>query len=278
MLIETITPRADAPDETYAQTTMRVRKRNGSSEPVDVNKIVRAVSRCCVGPARRRRACASPPRRSAASTTAPPRASWTSSRSRPPPALIVEEPQYARWPRACSPTYIDKEVRGQEIHAFSQSIAAGAALGLVNDRLRASSTANARKLNDAIDRRARPTSSSTSACARVYDRYLLQAPADAPVIETPQQFFLRVACALAETRAGGARALPAVLVARVPAELADAVQRRHAPRAALELLPARLARRSAWSRSTSATRTSRCSRSSPAASASPTTACARAAR
>jgi len=40
MLIETITPRADTPDETYAQTTMRVRKRNGSSEPVDVNKIV----------------------------------------------------------------------------------------------------------------------------------------------------------------------------------------------------------------------------------------------
>jgi len=28
---------------------MRVRKRNGSFEPVDVNKIVRAVARCCVG-------------------------------------------------------------------------------------------------------------------------------------------------------------------------------------------------------------------------------------
>jgi ribonucleoside-diphosphate reductase alpha chain len=28
---------------------MRVRKRNGSFEPVDVNKIVLAVARCCVG-------------------------------------------------------------------------------------------------------------------------------------------------------------------------------------------------------------------------------------
>ena len=28
---------------------MRVTKRNGSSEPVDVNKIVRAVGRCCAG-------------------------------------------------------------------------------------------------------------------------------------------------------------------------------------------------------------------------------------
>src|SRR6185503_20816669 len=49
MLIETVTPRSDAHEDTYAQTTMRVRKRNGSAEPVDVNKIVRAVSRCCVG-------------------------------------------------------------------------------------------------------------------------------------------------------------------------------------------------------------------------------------
>ena len=32
--------------EEAAQTTMRVTKRNGSSEPVDINKIVRAISRC----------------------------------------------------------------------------------------------------------------------------------------------------------------------------------------------------------------------------------------
>ena len=36
-------------EDTYPQTTMRVRKRNGSSEQVDVNKIVRAVGRCSVG-------------------------------------------------------------------------------------------------------------------------------------------------------------------------------------------------------------------------------------
>ena len=35
--------------EDTTQTTMRVRKRNGSFEPVDINKIVRAVSRCCTG-------------------------------------------------------------------------------------------------------------------------------------------------------------------------------------------------------------------------------------
>src|SRR5690606_42081829 len=32
------------------QTSMRVTKRNGQREPVDANKIVRAVSRCSAGP------------------------------------------------------------------------------------------------------------------------------------------------------------------------------------------------------------------------------------
>src|SRR5215469_13296148 len=33
----------------HAQARMRVRKRNGDAEPVDVNKIVRAVERCAGG-------------------------------------------------------------------------------------------------------------------------------------------------------------------------------------------------------------------------------------
>ncbi len=35
--------------EEVTPTSMRVRKRNGSFEPVDINKIVRAISRCCAG-------------------------------------------------------------------------------------------------------------------------------------------------------------------------------------------------------------------------------------
>ena len=37
------------PTGAYPRTSMRVKKRDGSTEPVDVNKIVRAVSRSCVG-------------------------------------------------------------------------------------------------------------------------------------------------------------------------------------------------------------------------------------
>ena len=36
-------------ETTVTNTTMRVRKRNGDLEPVDVNKIVRAVERCASG-------------------------------------------------------------------------------------------------------------------------------------------------------------------------------------------------------------------------------------
>jgi hypothetical protein len=48
------TPEAGPPQDipthdTCQQRTMRVRKRNGSMEPVDVTKIVRAVDRCCAG-------------------------------------------------------------------------------------------------------------------------------------------------------------------------------------------------------------------------------------
>lgn len=43
-------PSEDFPiDDTYSQKTLRVKKRNGSAERVDVTKIVRAIDRCCVG-------------------------------------------------------------------------------------------------------------------------------------------------------------------------------------------------------------------------------------
>ena len=45
MSTETITH----PDAERPQTTMRVTKRNGASEPVALDAIVRAVDRCCAG-------------------------------------------------------------------------------------------------------------------------------------------------------------------------------------------------------------------------------------
>ncbi len=182
------------------QTTMRVRKRNGAWEPVDVNKIVRAVDRCCTGlpdvDALRVATKTISGLYDGATTRELDQLSIQTAA-----ALIVEEPQYARLAARLLATTIDKEVRGQEIHAFSQSVLAAQRLGLANDRLASFVAAHARKLNDAIavdrDREFEYFGLRT-----VYDRYLLRHPRSRQVIETPQQFFLRIACALADSVTG----------------------------------------------------------------------------
>jgi ribonucleoside-diphosphate reductase alpha chain len=57
--------------------------------------------------------------------------------------LIAEEPQYAKLAARLLATYIDEEVRNQEIHAFSQSVLTAQRLGLANDRLATFVTSNA---------------------------------------------------------------------------------------------------------------------------------------
>ncbi len=184
--------RADA-----TQTTMRVTKRDGATEPVDLDKIVRAVSRCCAGlsevDAMRVATKTISGLYDGATTSELDRLSIQTSAS-----LLPEEPQYGRLAARLLATYIDKEVRNQEIHAFSQSIAMGHRVGLVNARLAGMVATNARKLNDAIVPE-RDREFEYFGLRTVYDRYLLRHPETRLVIETPQQFFLRIACALTES-------------------------------------------------------------------------------
>ena len=200
MLVQSIEQDARASvtdEEAYPQSTMRVRKRNGSPEPVDVNKIVRAVNRSCVGltdvDALRVATKTISGLYDGATTQELDRLSIQTAA-----ALIVEEPQYAKLAARLLSTYVDKEVRGQEIHAFSQSIAIGQSIGLVNQRLADFVLANTRKLNDAIVP-ARDREFEYFGLRTLYDRYLLKHPTTRLVIETPQQFFLRIACALSES-------------------------------------------------------------------------------
>ena len=183
-------------EEAYPQTTMRVRKRNGSAEPVDVNKIVRAVGRSCVGlsdvDALRVATKTISGLYDGATTRELDQLSIQTAAG-----LIFEEPQYAKLAARLLATYIDKEVRGQEIHAFSQSVLTAQKLGLANDRLATFVTNNARKLNDTISVE-RDREFEYFGLRTVYDRYLLRHPKNRLVIETPQQFFLRIACALSE--------------------------------------------------------------------------------
>jgi ribonucleoside-diphosphate reductase alpha chain len=194
---------ADAPDPPSfdltpppTATTMRVTKRNGSSEAVDLNKIVRAVTRAADG------LHAVEPMRVATRTISGLYDGATTAELdelsiRTAALLTGEEPEYGRLAARLLASVIDKEVSGQEIHAFSQSISRGHDVGLINDRLLGFVQANARKLNDAVDT-ALDRHFDYFGLRTLYDRYLLRHPHTRKVIETPQQFFLRIACALSE--------------------------------------------------------------------------------
>jgi ribonucleoside-diphosphate reductase alpha chain len=178
-------------------STMRVRKRDGTLEPVDVNKIVRAVGRAARGLDRvdlMRVATRTISGLHDGATTM----DLDELSIRTSAALVSEEPNYSRLAARLLATFIDKEVANQNIHSFSQSIAAGHEAGLIADDTAALVANHSYKLNDAID-----TSSDYLfeyfGLRTVYDRYLLRHPDRRLVIETPQYWFMRVACGLSST-------------------------------------------------------------------------------
>ncbi|MBW8823796.1 MAG: ribonucleoside-diphosphate reductase subunit alpha [Xanthomonadales bacterium] len=175
---------------------MMVTKRNGARQSVDLNKIVFAIQRCSEG------LYAIDPMRVATRTISGLYDGATTRELdelsiRTAALLTGEEPEYGKLAARLLAGAIAKEVAGQEIHAFSQSVARGHEVGLINDRLLDFVQANARKLNDAIDP-ARDLHFDYFGLRTLYDRYLLRHPHSRKVIETPQQFFLRIACALSE--------------------------------------------------------------------------------
>ena len=179
-----------------AQTSMQVRKRNGSLEPVDINKIVRAITRCCVNlnsvDSLRIATKTISGLYDGATTKELDKLSIQTSAS-----LIFEEPEYSRLAARLLNQYIEKEVRNQEIHSFSQSIAFGAKEGLIGSRVTNFVIENSRKLNDAVDQ-SRNDLFEFFGLRTLYDRYLLKNPVTRDVIESPQFFWMRVACGVAE--------------------------------------------------------------------------------
>ncbi|GII53741.1 ribonucleoside-diphosphate reductase [Planotetraspora thailandica] len=178
---------------------MHVRKRNGASEPVDVNKIVRAVERWAgdladVDPLRVATKTISG-LYDGATTDELDRLSIQTAAE-----MIGEEPQYSRLAARLLSGYIEKEVRGQGIASFSQAIRLGHAQGLIGDATADFVAANARKLDDAVDVRG-DLRFEYFGLRTVYDRYLLRHPISRLVVETPQYWLLRVACGLSHTPA-----------------------------------------------------------------------------
>ena len=113
---------------------MRVKKRSGALEPVDVNKIVNSIARASEG------LLGVDPMRVATRTisawpTVPRTRELDDLSIRTAAGLIVEEPNYSRLASRLLATVIDKEVRNQNIPSFSESIKVGHAEGLVADHV-----------------------------------------------------------------------------------------------------------------------------------------------
>ena len=138
------------PSNQPAAGGMRVKKRSGALEPVDVNKIVNAIARASEG------LLGVDPMRVATRTISA-LADGATTRElddlsiRTAAGLIVEEPNYSKLASRLLAIVVDKEVRNQNIPWFSESIAVGHAEGLVADHVLEFVNANAPALNAAID-------------------------------------------------------------------------------------------------------------------------------
>ncbi len=185
------------PAASAVTTSMRVRKRNGALEPVDVNKIVNAVARATEGLYGVDPMIVST-RTIAALADGATTQELDELSIRTAAGLIVEEPNYSKLAARLLSTYIDKEVRNQNAPWFSESVSLGHSLGLISDEVFEFVSEHAPELNAAIDSQ-RDRNFEFFGIRVVYDRYLLRHPETRKVIETPQYFLLRVACGLSNS-------------------------------------------------------------------------------
>ncbi|HXW79686.1 MAG TPA: ribonucleoside-diphosphate reductase subunit alpha, partial [Acidimicrobiales bacterium] len=190
-------PGAETLPTASTHTPMRVRKRDGSLEPVDVNRVVRAVERAAAGLP------GVDPLRVATRTISGLCDGATTSQLdevsiRTAAALIADEPSYSQLAARLLGDVIDKEVRHQGISCFSDAVMAGHRLGLVSEATAAFVHLHASQLDAATG--LGPDGYRLFeffGLRSLYDRYLLRHPETRSVIETPQFAFLRVACGLA---------------------------------------------------------------------------------
>lgn len=176
---------------------MRVRKRDGSLEPVDVTKIVERVTGCCYGisqvdPLRVATKAISGLYDGATTKELDNLCIQTAS------LLIGEDPEYSRLAARLLAIYVDEEVRSQKIKSFADSITFGYNAGIIGENTFKFVEKNKTALSAAIEP-FRTDRFEYFGLRTIYDRYLLKNPKSRQVFETPQYFFMRVACGLAQT-------------------------------------------------------------------------------
>ena len=176
---------------------MRVKKRDGSYEPVDVIQITKKVARCGVGlshinPYLIASKAISGIYDGVTTTELDTLLMQTAA------MMIGEDPEYSKLAARLLTDFVDKEVGTLAIHSFSDSIMHGYKVGLIAENTARFIAENALVLNSAILEE-RCDLFEYFGLRTVFDRYLLKDPASRTVFETAQFFFMRVACGLAKT-------------------------------------------------------------------------------
>ncbi len=181
--------------ESQEPVLMRVKKRDGTLQPVDVTKIVRRVTQNSedlrfVDPYRVAIKSISGLYDGASTKELDNLSIQTAA------MLIGEEPQYSRLAARLLSLYIDEEVQNLGITSFYESIAHGFKSGLISEKTKVFVEENRAILEAAIQPH-KNNAFEYFGLRTVYDRYLLKDPQKRDVLETPQYFFMRVACGLA---------------------------------------------------------------------------------
>lgn len=179
------------------ENLMRVRKRDGSLEPVDVTKIVRRVTDCSedlrdIDPHRVAIKAISGLYDGASTKELDNLSIQTAA------MLIGEEPQYSLLASRLLGIYITEEVRNVGVTSFSESVAYGTQKGLIARETLDFVLKHKDILESAI-KETRNEKFQYFGLRTVYDRYLLKDPETRNVFESPQYFFMRVACGLAQS-------------------------------------------------------------------------------
>ena len=174
---------------------MRVRKRDGSFVPVDVIQITKKVARCGAGldhinPYLIASKAISGIYDGVTTTELDNLLMQTAA------LMIGEEPEYSKLSARLLIEFIDGEVHSQNINNFSDSIMHGYKANLISKETASFVAQHAQALNAAILEK-RCDLFEYFGLRTVYDRYLLKDPVNRAVIESPQFFFMRVACGLA---------------------------------------------------------------------------------
>ena len=182
--------------QTAGPKIMRVKKRDNSYEPVNVNKIINVILACSSGlnevdPMKVATKVISGLYDGASTKELDRLCIRTAS------FLISEDPDYSKLSARLLIRYIREEVEMQGINNFFGSVKKAYKAGLINKEKYDFIRENKEALNITIDN-SRTKKFEYFGLKTIYDRYLLKDPESRQIIETPQYFLLRVACGLAD--------------------------------------------------------------------------------